>query len=133
MTLSLHGNNISSLKEYYKGRIDHNVVISLTQQVLQTLRKVHQHGFVHSDIKPQNILFNSKFVSTGISNIKNGIQELVLVDFGISEMYIDQTGAHISKEKVSKFRGSQEFTAADCLELYSKSYLSHHFPSILIV
>lgn len=92
---------------------------------------VHSAGYVHCDVKPQNILFNSADIYKGIQRANDGLDEFVLIDFGISMKYLDHNGSHVAKHRLTKFRGSYEFTAIDCLEMYRKSSAgpSHDLPA----
>lgn len=51
-----------SVKEllHTSGSLPLNIALSLTRQVLQALVFVHQHRIVHRDVKPGNILINSR-------------------------------------------------------------------------
>lgn len=49
-------------------------------------------------------------------------EEFILIDYGISMKYIDEGGLHMTKKKMSKFRGSHEFAAIDILQLYRKFF-----------
>lgn len=116
MVMSLHGDKVDSMKKDCGGRMDHNQVIEIAQQVVRCLQKVHSIGYVHCDIKPHNILFTTSdednFDEDG--NTFND-DKYTLIDFGICSRYLDSDGEHIKREKTTKFRGSIEFCAADVL------------------
>jgi len=91
---------------------------------------VHSAGYVHCDVKPQNILFNSADIYKGIQRANDGLDEFVLIDFGISMKYLDHKGSHVAKHRLTKFRGSYEFTAIDCLQMYHPTR-KHDIESLL--
>jgi serine/threonine protein kinase len=53
-------------------------------QLLQVLQLVHQRGFLHRDIKPQNILLG-----------RHNEDRIYLIDFGLSKKYLQADGSHI--------------------------------------
>lgn len=66
----------------------HSLVRLITQDnVLQITRleKLHEKGFVHCDLKPDNILI-------GLKSEENMIY---LIDFGLAHSYLDSYGKHI--------------------------------------
>lgn len=54
-------------------------------QVVKLLQKVHAAGYLHGDVKPNNILFGAEQSS-----------KVYLIDFGASKKYIDDAGNHIT-------------------------------------
>jgi len=49
-------------------------------QVLEALKAVHQAGFIHSDLKPDNILLGYG----NEQNFSKAISEMCIIDFGSS-------------------------------------------------
>lgn len=63
------------LNKKNKGILSDTELLEIRSQLLEQLYGIHSHGFIHSDIKIANVLFNQK---------KN---EYALCDFGLSEFY----------------------------------------------
>lgn len=57
--------------------------LEVTRQLLQALKVVHEHGIVHRDIKPDNIM---------ITHAQAGHFEMKLFDFGIAKFFEDAPG-----------------------------------------
>lgn len=121
LVMSLHGDKVDFMKEYHRTKIEHNRIMDIGQQIVRCIQKVHSIGYVHCDIKPHNILYTNseedQFDEALGSSLEN---KYTLIDYGICSPYLDDNGCHIQKEKVTKFRGSVEFCAADILAQYSK-------------
>ena len=66
---------------------------------------IHQLDHVHWDIKPENILVSNK-----LSNI-NQIDtfDITLMDFGVSQPYINSLGKHFQNIRQEQFRGNLYF------------------------
>lgn len=54
------------------GQMEVPQIYKVTQQILQGLKDIHEAGYVHMDLKPENIMFD------GMGNVK-------IIDFGLSE------------------------------------------------
>lgn len=89
-------------------------------QVINLLEKLHSLGYIHGDIKPQNILFSSNTHVDYARNLPNSKPKFTLIDFGISDKYVNNQGVHLSKEKMKSFKGNIEFAAVECLQKYRK-------------
>jgi serine/threonine-protein kinase len=105
-------------------------IVNVTADALGALQFMHQQGFVHRDLKPQNILIRRK----------GGVIQTKLADFGLSRSYqrhgatftrageIAGTLPYMAKEQLTDFKGSQP-----CVDIYSMGVvlyflLSGHFP-----
>ena len=58
-------------------------------QLIHRLRDMHQLGFLHLDLKPENILITTSSMNRLESS------KLVLIDYGISQRYLDHMGDHV--------------------------------------
>jgi len=76
---------------------------------------LHENGFVHCDLKPDNIMFGSDEYDYAV---------LYLIDFGLSHSYIDDfTKKHISKPKTPTFKGSLSYCSLNVLNKKCKILL----------
>ena len=78
----------SELKNMHRSArvVPESILRSWTQQILSGLEYIHGRGIVHADLKPQNILLDSKGV-------------VRLVDFGVSKV-VDRGIRHLSCDVV---------------------------------
>lgn len=97
--------------------------------MIDSVKRVHDLGLVHNDIKPDNILLKSRERASIESS------EIVLIDFGIARPYIDFEKRHV--EQVNQgFKGNLFFSsqnALNCLttsrrdDMISLAYLMAYF------
>ena len=64
-------------------------VMNIGISLINLIKKMHEKGFVHCDLKPDNILIGID--NEGASNVN----QLHLIDFGISKAYLDDQGNHV--------------------------------------
>jgi hypothetical protein len=71
------GMDASRLSRHRGGKLDHTEVVRIIEQTLGALDFAHTRGFVHRDIKEQNILVNGDFPRSTAK----------LTDFGLSKSF----------------------------------------------
>ena len=81
-------------------KLDPKDIVSITRKMLDAIGFVHQHGMLHRDISPDNILLNRK-------------REPILIDFGAAREHASNTNRALSALRVVKDGYSpQEFYIA---------------------
>jgi serine/threonine protein kinase len=71
------------------------------------LEKLHSAGYVHCDLKPDNILVGPHSDNSRI----------YLIDYGLAHSYIDTKGNHIEQPEYTSFKGSISYCS---LNLFDK-------------
>lgn len=79
VTEFVDGMDASRLVKHRGGRLDYREMVSIMEQTLAALDYAHSKGFVHRDIKEQNILVTGTFPNLSAK----------LTDFGLSKSYKD--------------------------------------------
>lgn len=82
--------DLTSLLKTENNNLSSTIAISL----LNCIKELHQAGFIHQDIKPENF------------RVKNN--EIKIIDFGISKQYI-RNDIHIAEGRVSNFIGTYNY------------------------
>lgn len=92
---------ISLKKLYINNKFDINIISNIAVQVLYRLQELHDKGWLHQDIKPENIL---------IDNILG--QKIYLVDYGTSGNWWDsKTNQHIENKPSNKIVGTARYSS----------------------
>eukprot|EP00347_Sterkiella_histriomuscorum_P010931 403374385 len=78
-------------------------VINVGLELIERLESLHQLGIVHRDLKPKNIMVNHS---------KN---EIVLIDFGLSNKFMSQYQTHIQYRSTKKILGTPLYASNNAL------------------
>jgi serine/threonine protein kinase len=73
--------------------------------MVDLLQVLHDEGFIHCDIKPDNIMIGDYMKDPKLMN------KIYLIDFGISQKYRLSDGSHIPFEKNVPFKGNVIFSS----------------------
>lgn len=95
----LLGPTLCDLLAYCGGRFSLKTILMLADQALARLAFIHDRGFLHSDVKPENFL-----LGTG----KQG-NVLYIIDFGISRE-LEDTGRTVPREG-TRFLGTGRYAS----------------------
>lgn len=75
IVMQMLGKNLSELRRREKGRrLSHGTVYRVSEQIVIGLRHLHEHGYLHRDVKPSN-------ACCGRSGLD--VRQVYIVDFGM--------------------------------------------------
>jgi len=115
MFMELHGSNVRDIKKMTMyDRFSLPTSLWIFKKMLEAIAFVHQHGWIHRDIKPPNFCLNI-----------GGHRRLVLVDFGTcerSDSTMKSTG-FCGTERYASLRTHQKLVAHENDDLWSLYYI----------
>jgi len=89
-------------------------VLEVAIQLVSIMELVHKSNRTFNDLKPENVMINTKYASRQIS--------VFLIDFGFAGKFIDENGKHISEnETLDMFLGNLLFASPDQMNFYKTS------------
>lgn len=99
IVMDLLGESLESLMNKHK-KFSLKTVISLAIQMIDLMRYIHSHGYLHRDIKPDN------FVLSGEAKDK-----IFCIDFGLAKRFLKKSGDHIPYCDNRRFCGTARYAS----------------------
>lgn len=100
--------NILGKRKKKKFRL--KTVILLAIKMIELMKYIHDRGFIHRDIKPDNFVIDK---DTG--------EKLYSIDFGLAKKYIKRNNEHILFKKGGKFCGTARYASIAAHKGYEQS------------
>lgn len=126
LLMSLLGQNLKTLQSRCGGKFSLKTISLLALQILRRIEVFHSKGLLHRDLKPENFVMGSK----------QNQETVYLIDFGLSESFLDSQGKHVNFDTNQIFAGTLYFvsplghlgvTTARRDDLISIGYMLVHF------
>ena len=100
ITMELLGDNLSLLRRRQETHaLSLKTTCALAMQMLKGVKQVHDHGYLHRDIKPGN------FVMGGSKDSRS----VYIIDYGLSRRYIRPDGSLRPKRGETRWVGSRRY------------------------
>jgi serine/threonine protein kinase len=109
IVMDLLGPSLDNILEKSK-RFRLKNVILLAIQVIELLKYIHDKGYIHRDIKPDNFVMDYENKT-----------KLYCIDFGLSKKYIKKNNEHIPFKKDGKFCGTARYASIAAHKGYEQS------------
>ena len=108
LVLNLYDKNLTQVKYEKYNSINYiSLINNIFKILLKTLENIHNHGYIHRDVKPSNICLDK-------------MNEPYLIDFGFSKKYITNN-KHIEEKKINSIIGSYSFISNNVNNLIEPS------------
>ncbi|KRX48902.1 Tau-tubulin kinase 1 [Trichinella sp. T9] len=105
--MNLTGRNLKDYKNSFRGKhlppVD---ALKISIQCIEVIREVHEAGFIHRDVKPEN--FAVEFTGSA--------DKIYLLDFGIARQYRFKNGSLRPARKTSLFYGTTEYASPNAFD-----------------
>ena len=102
MVLDILGPHLGNLFKFCEKQYSLKTVCMIGIQCIERMESLHEKGFIHRDVKPDNFLI-------GVGK-KAGT--VYLIDFGLSKRYIDpRTGQHTSFKENKGMTGTVRYAS----------------------
>jgi serine/threonine protein kinase len=107
MVLPLLGNTLGQFKRAYLdgGKLPLNMVLYFGKEMVTRLQHIHEKGFIHRDVKPDNFLFDL------IQDKEITIKNMYLLDFGFCKQYVLPNGNHIPMKTNKQLIGTPNYVS----------------------
>ena len=107
MVLPLLGNTLGQFKRAYLdgGKLPLNMVLYFGKEMVTRLQHIHEKGFIHRDVKPDNFLFDL------MHDKEITIKNMYLLDFGFCKQYVLPDGSHIPIKTNKQLIGTPNYVS----------------------
>ena len=108
---------VASGTRFCANKLSIQCILQIGIQVTKALREIHDKGFLHLDVKPNNILTAYDFSagSNELSKIEDLDKNVFLIDYGLAEPYNDENGIHRPQKSGHPTCGSYLFLSYNAL------------------
>lgn len=98
MAMQLLGPSLEDIFNTTNRLFDLQTVFHITEQLIKLMKSLHETGYIHRDIKPNNFLFDAK------------TQQIYMMDFGLSKQYLI-SGKHMDFKNGRSLIGTARYAS----------------------
>lgn len=104
IVMELLGPNLEELFDRCSRNFSLKTVIMIAEQILTRIQRLHSHGFIHRDIKPDNFV-----IGRG-----DATSQLYMIDFGLSQHFRNaHTKAHLPCRNNKRLTGTARYASVN--------------------
>lgn len=102
--MELLGPTLEDLMHHCGKKFTLNTILGIADQLLSRVAEMHQHYFIHRDIKPDNVTIG----------LRKRINTIYLLDMGLAKYYMNpNTGKHIPYKDKKELTGSIRYASTN--------------------
>ncbi|CDW76955.1 serine threonine protein kinase [Stylonychia lemnae] len=123
IAMELLGPNSLEVLRKIESRKSKEKLYGLPLASISSLEGMHETGYLHSDVKPNNVVFDQFSEIEDFFSIDqrgqvllNDRTQVYLLDFGLSEAYLLADGSHIIQDKINRQLGNKFFMSLSQLK-----------------
>ena len=124
MILQKLSHNINELIRKNQKHFTIKTVLTIAISLIDRLESLHDKGFLHCDLKPDNVMIGDYKTDFNERNV------IYLIDFGLSSTYLDDKGNHKPLMQGVSFKGNVVFSSKNA---FAKVTLSRRDDMISLV
>ena len=113
---SLMGPTLKKLFLWCGNIFPEKTVANIGIEVLKRLKELHNKGIIHRDLKPENLCWGNFS-----SNENSDKMSIILIDYGLSDFYLNKEGKHINFKTDIKYVGIFEFSSINSINFNQQS------------
>jgi serine/threonine protein kinase len=99
IVMDLLGASLENLLTKHK-RFGLQSVIYIAMQMLEIIKYIHNCGYIHRDLKPDNFVIG-----------KENMKKIYCIDFGLASKYVNKNNQHIKIMNTRKFCGTARYAS----------------------
>lgn len=101
LVMELVGPSLTELLDFCRGKFEAKTVMMLAHQGISRLQYCHALGYLHRDLKPDNL-------TMGVGKRSH---HLYLIDFGLAKKFMDRNGSHIPFRDGKSLTGTARYVS----------------------
>ena len=114
--MTLLGMNLKQMQKLFAEHVvPVEIVCNIAAQVMYRLQALHGTGYLHCDLKPENLMIDEKRARTvkkGIVHSAADLGTIYLIDMGLAQRFRDaRTHKHVPSSTPSRIRGTLLYTS----------------------
>lgn len=101
MAIDLYGQSLEDIFVSRGRKFDLKTTLMIGYQMIERIEYIHEKGFLHRDIKPDNFVIGRGYFASKVH----------IIDFGLAKRYVSKEGQHIPYRDNKSLTGTARYTS----------------------